>query len=92
MNRILITGASGFLGSHISRNLFNTQQTIFKVGISDTDDIHCNIATSVPKLNSGFDLVIHIAGKAHVVPKNPTESEEFFQVNVEGTKNLKQEI
>ena len=35
-----------------------------------------------------FDLIIHIAGKAHVFPKDQKEAADFFQINYEGTKNL----
>lgn len=88
MNKILITGASGFLGSIISQTLLKNLHRITTIGITDTDNISCNLATSIPNLNSDFDLVVHIAGKAHVVPKNTTEAADFFQINLEGTKNL----
>lgn len=35
-----------------------------------------------------LDLVIHAAGLAHTVPKTEREKNAFFQVNVEGTRNL----
>lgn len=88
MSKILVTGASGFLGSVIVINLIKSQHNLTTIGITDTDNIYCNLATSIPKLNSDFDWVIHAAGKAHVVPKDLKESEEFFQINLEGTKNL----
>jgi len=88
MNKILITGASGFLGSVIITNLLRLQHKLTTIGISTTDDIKCDLATSIPNFNSNFDWVIHIAGKAHVVPKDSKESAEFFQVNLDGTKNL----
>ena len=33
-------------------------------------------------------MVIHAAGRAHLVPKNKGEDEEFYKVNLNGTKNL----
>jgi nucleoside-diphosphate-sugar epimerase len=34
------------------------------------------------------DIVVHAAGKAHVIPKDRSEEQAFFDVNLEGTKNL----
>ena len=34
------------------------------------------------------DIVFHLAGKVHSVPGTKAEEEEFFRVNVEGTRNL----
>jgi len=88
MSKILVTGASGFLGSVISSILVKSQHTLTSIGISETDDIKCNLASSVPNIKTDFDWLIHIAGKAHTVPKNQQESADFFRINFEGTKNL----
>jgi len=88
MQKILITGASGFLGSVITRILTEMHYNISTIGISKTDDIHCDLSKSIPIIKSDFDWIIHIAGKAHVMPKNSNEIADFFKVNFEGTKNL----
>jgi nucleoside-diphosphate-sugar epimerase len=42
----------------------------------------------MPLLNDDFELVIHAAGKAHIVPKTGEEEKLFFDVNYRGTINL----
>lgn len=82
---ILITGSSGFLGKHLvdELNKFNI------VTLNRTEgNIKCDLASEIPKINSKFHIIIHNAGKAHLTPKTQQEKEQFFKVNVEGTKNL----
>ena len=88
MDKILLTGSSGFLGSEIYQSLLKNKFCIKRIGINIDDDIYCNLATSIPRINGEYNWVIHCAGKAHTIPKNSKESAEFFEVNFEGTKNL----
>ncbi len=83
--RCLLTGASGFLGRHILAAL--PKGTVVTLGRGTENEIECDLAKSVPNLPQ-VDLVIHSAGKAHVVPKTQEDGEEFFQANLQGTKNL----
>lgn len=82
--KTLLTGASGFLGHYILENL---PQPVLKLGRSKANDIKCDLAFEVPDLPE-VDLVIHSAGLAHRIPKNPDEEKEFYQVNLFGTDNL----
>ncbi len=51
-------------------------------------NIQTSVKNAVDFSLSGIDLVIHAAGLAHRVPKTEVERKAFFQVNVEGTRNL----
>ena len=87
MNSLLFTGASGFLGNNILPNL----QMLFDVktmGLSPSDTYNVNIANTVPSLNEYFDVVLHAAGKAHMVPKSEEEKKLFFDINFQGAVNL----
>lgn len=82
--KILLTGSIGFLGSIIST--VYSQYEIITLGRNNTS-ILCDLSSQIPKLPTS-DLVIHSAGKAHSVPKTIQQKQEFFDVNVTGTKNL----
>lgn len=85
--KILLTGASGFLGSVLKKGL-ESQYPILTVGRSNQSDILCNLTVGKFKCSSNVDMVIHCAGKAHMVPKNAQESQLFFDVNLNATINL----
>lgn len=84
MKKVLLTGGNGFLGRII---LQSKDYIIESLGRSKDSNIKCDLASNVPKLDK-YDLVIHAAGRAHIVPKTKIEAKMFFDVNVQGTKNL----
>lgn len=83
---VLLTGASGFLGSHIKAEL-QKDQAVVSIGRSSSNDVRCDLSTSRAKLDD-IQCVIHAAGKAHIYPRTEQEKKAFFDVNVEGTHNL----
>lgn len=85
---ILLTGGTGFVGTIIGRNLMTQGFEVKTLGRSTQNDISCNISNTIPHFDACFDIVIHNAGKAHVVPTSALERKEFVDVNVVGTKNL----
>ncbi len=87
MKKLLFTGASGFLGNNI-RPLLEKQYDVHTIGLTDDDDIKFNLAKEVPPINTHYDVVLHAAGKAHVVPKTEAEKKLFYDVNYQGTENL----
>ena len=47
-----------------------------------------NSLDSLNSLTNNSEVVFHLAGKVHHVPKSETEEREFYQINVAGTQNL----
>ena len=87
MNKVLFTGASGFLGEN-SLPILTKDYSISTMGLTATDYYKVNLATQVPILENSYDIVLHAAGKAHSVPKTEVEKKVFFDVNLQGTINL----
>ena len=85
--KLLFTGASGFLGNNV-RPLLEGMYDVTTVGLLPQDDYTVNIAKEIPDLRVRYDIVLHAAGKAHSVPKTEAEKQVFFDVNLQGTKNL----
>lgn len=87
MNKLLFTGASGFLGHNV-RPILEKKYDVHTIGLTDEDDIKFNLAKEVPPINTHYDVVLHAAGKAHMVPKTEEEKKVFYDVNYQGTVNL----
>lgn len=68
--------------------LLKQQFEVKTLGLADSDDYKVNIAASIPELDKSFDVILHAAGKAHVVPKTEEEKKLFFDINYHGTINL----
>ncbi len=58
------------------------------VGLLSQNDYTVNIANEIPELHERYDIILHAAGKAHSVPRSEAEKQMFFDVNLQGTKNL----
>ena len=97
MDRILITGASGFIGSFIVEEALNRGMEVWCAVRKTTNRKYLtDHRINFIELNLGdveqmvgaigdmtFDYVVHAAGATKCI--NP---EDFFRVNTEGTKNL----
>ena len=87
MNKLLFTGGTGFLGKNVM-SLLQKEFEVTTCGITSEDMIQTNLAKLVPELPQQYDIVLHAAGKAHVVPKTEEEKQLFYDINYQGTVNL----
>jgi len=83
--KYLLTGSNGFLSGYILSKI--SPSDITTLDISNAD-IVCDLAINKPYIHENIDVLIHAAGKAHVVPRTENEKQLIFDVNVQGTKNL----
>ena len=94
MTRILITGASGFVGKNLYEYLHRKQHIIdavvrdTNIGDKELKGFVSNFFSykNLPDFNN-YDVIIHTAGKAHDL-KNATNDDEYYEVNTELTKTV----
>lgn len=87
MKKLLLTGGTGFLGRHV-KPLLEKEYDVTTCGASAGNDIQCDLSVAQPKLDWQYDIVLHAAGKAHVIPKTIEEEKSFYDINYQGTVNL----
>ncbi|MBQ7211827.1 MAG: NAD-dependent epimerase/dehydratase family protein [Muribaculaceae bacterium] len=77
----LVTGASGFIGKYVARELRDAGYDVSTLSRSEDADFRCDLAQSVPDFSGRrFCLVAHVAGTA--------DNASADAVNRQGTENL----
>lgn len=87
MKTLLFTGATGFLGSNVIP-ILRQSYTVDTLALDEGANYNINLVIDDVKLNKGYDVVFHAAGKAHVIPKTPEEEKLFYDINYEGTRKI----
>lgn len=79
MKEIILTGASGFVGSQLKPYLENKQYSV----------VACSLRHPLTQqqLPNHANAIIHLAGKAHDT-QNTSDPSSYFQINTELTKEL----
>ncbi len=90
MSTVLVTGASGFLGTEVCRVL-SKEHDVYTLGRTQTffKNIDADLSNQnilLPEVS--FEHIVHLAGKAHSYPKTDKEIEAFSLINYQGTINV----
>ncbi|ANE57531.1 NAD-dependent epimerase/dehydratase family protein [Methylomonas sp. DH-1] len=90
-NKVLVTGATGFIGSVLCRKLEQNGYSVVSAGRSEASDFYWDLAAagSCPAaLCAGVGTVFHLAGKAHALAENRQDAAEYRQINSTATREL----
>ena len=98
--KILITGATGFIGTQLSETLANSGHHVRATARSAAPNspitremVTCDLesADNLDHLTLGCEAIVHLAGRAHVMSDNPATSESLYlSANVDVTRRLAQ--
>ena len=92
--KILITGATGFVGAALVKKINSLYDSIALVRAQSSlfpSTVQQLVANNIFKVNlpSDIDVIIHLAGRAHILNEQTTDPlTEFRKVNVDGTLQL----
>lgn len=99
MKRVLVTGASGFIGNRLIERLnregISVRALVRKRACAPGWGGHVDVvegdirdATAMRDIAEGTDTVFHLAGKAHAVAELREDVREYRSAHVEGTRNI----
>lgn len=95
MSRILVTGASGFLGAAVAEQLQRENIPVRRTGRSGEHDsltdywpADLRYSTALPEMLSGVTGIVHCAGLAHQFGPHKPHDSRYYGINCEATEQL----
>lgn len=99
MTRILVTGAAGFLGEHLVKELHGAGYVVRALvrELSHTISFPADVQVVLGDLRDARAMraatadcagVLHLAGKAHVLNEKQSDVRDYNDINVVGTQNV----
>jgi nucleoside-diphosphate-sugar epimerase len=90
--RALVTGATGFIGRALAERLRATGVAVRGVAraAASVDTVSVDLASGPldPRIFDGIDVVYHLAAKTHDLAGSSGAADEYWRVNVEGTRRV----
>ena len=98
--RVAVTGGTGCLGRPLVQRLLDNGIDVNLLLLPSEEEINLwqnkltnirgdiNSTIALENLTLGCDIVFHLAGKVHSIPKTKRDEEDFYKVNQIGTENL----
>ncbi|MFP7655873.1 NAD-dependent epimerase/dehydratase family protein [Chryseobacterium proteolyticum] len=77
--KVIITGATGFVGKNLSEYLNSTSINVESLSLRDKE--------WRKQIDQYADAIVHLAGKAHDT-SNTSEEKEYFKINTDLTFEL----
>jgi len=99
VEKVFVTGASGFIGAHLIERLRKDGCAVRALvhrnrahlqPLQGVEVVEGDVRQAVPMkaYTAGCDTVFHLAGRAHALAETNEEEESYSAVNVEGTRNV----
>ena len=98
--KVLVTGASGYIGAHVCRLLKQHGHTVIgwdteihgeKNDVTAYCDEYYSVDVTGQYVGGVYDAIVHLAGRS-VVPDSLKEPSEYYRVNAIGTLNMLQKM
>ncbi len=95
MNRILVTGSSGFVGESLVRQLLKQKNTVIahsrSAQLPECENVHSQISSTTDwsDVLADVDVIVHCAARVHQMSESAQDAQKAYDaVNVSGTLNL----